>query len=80
MLKARRVKPAEEFLHQVEFATQFPDEVRQQRLPEMSLFVRYSVDVISFLILICLAAATSMFCVLQKVRTYFGGALKLKTM
>lgn len=74
------MKPADEFLHQVEFATQFTDELRQRRLPDLSFFVYYSLDVISFVALVFLASSIFVLYLLRRVHAYFNGAFKLKTM
>jgi hypothetical protein len=72
------VKPADEFLHQVEFATQFADELRQRCLPDMNLFFYYSLDVLGFLAFVFVAAIFSVYFVLKRLQELSSVALKLK--
>jgi hypothetical protein len=80
MLNSQLNSPAEKFVHQVEFATEFPEELKCQRIPELNLFVYYSLDVISFLLLISLIPLFIVLYVLKKVISFFTVNLKVKTL
>lgn len=78
MLRKQMPTPSEKFVRRVEFASQFADEIRRQQIPKMSSFVYYSLDVISFLLLILSVIVFGLFYVICRIVGLFRNDLKDK--